>query len=45
VNDLGSVKKQMQNDGVAFSESAKGQIQFNDPEGNRVIVSESGWMN
>jgi hypothetical protein len=45
VNDLAAVKKQLQSDGVAVSESANGRIQFNDPEGNRVVVSESGWTN
>jgi catechol 2,3-dioxygenase-like lactoylglutathione lyase family enzyme len=45
VNDLGSVKKQLQDDGVAVSERANGRIQFDDPEGNRVVVSESGWTN
>jgi hypothetical protein len=45
VNDLASVKKQLQDGGVAVSENANGRIQFNDPEGNRVVVSESGWTN
>jgi catechol 2,3-dioxygenase-like lactoylglutathione lyase family enzyme len=45
VDDLGSVKKQLQDAGVAVSENANGRIQFNDPEGNRVVVSESGWTN
>ena len=45
VNDLASVKKRLQDGSVAISEGAKGQIQFNDPEGNRVVVSESGWTN
>ena len=45
VSDLPGLKKRLQNGGVAVSESAQGQIQFNDPEGNRVVVSESGWAN
>ncbi len=45
VNDLASVKKRLQDGSVAISEGAGGQIQFNDPEGNRVVVSESGWAN
>jgi predicted enzyme related to lactoylglutathione lyase len=43
VSDLPGVKKRLQDGGVAVSESATTQIQFNDPEGNRVVVSESGW--
>jgi len=45
VTELASLKKRLQDGSVAVSESAHGQIQFNDPEGNRVVVSESGWMN
>jgi hypothetical protein len=35
----------LQHDGVAVSEAGSGQIQFTDPEGNRVVVSEAGWVN
>jgi catechol 2,3-dioxygenase-like lactoylglutathione lyase family enzyme len=45
VNNLASVKQRLADDKVAISECAKGQIEFNDPEGNRVVVSESGWEN
>ena len=45
VGDLAALKKSLQDGGVAVSEGAQGQIQFNDPEGNRVLVSESGWAN
>ena len=45
VSELASLKKRLQDGSVAISESAQGQIQFNDPEGNRVVVSESGWAN
>lgn len=43
VDDLKSVKRRLQDGGVALSESADDQIEFNDPEGNRVIVSEQAW--
>ena len=45
VNDLAAVKKRLRNDSVEVSEGAGGQIQFSDPEGNRVVVSQSGWVN
>ena len=45
VADLAGLKKRLQDGGVAVSESATGQFQFSDPEGNRVVVSESGWAN
>jgi len=45
VDDLQFVKRRLQDGGVALSDHADGQIQFNDPEGNRVVVSESGWIN
>ena len=45
VSDLSALRKRLQDGGVAVSESAQGQVQFNDPEGNRVVVSESGWTN
>ena len=44
VGDLAGLKKRLQDGGVAVSESALGQIQFSDPEGNQVVVSESGWV-
>lgn len=45
VDDLSSVKKNLQDGGVElFSvEGSSGLIQFSDPEGNRVVVSENGW--
>ena len=43
VSDISDLKKRLQDGGVAVSDDTKGQIQFNDPEGNRVVVSESGW--
>jgi len=45
VGDLPAVKKRLQDDGVRISEAALGQIQFDDPEGNRVMVSQTGWAN
>src|SRR5258705_1386557 len=42
VSDLVDTKKRLQHDGVAVSEAGSGQIQFTDPEGNRVVVSEAG---
>ena len=45
VNDLAGIKKRLRDDSVALSEDAKGQIQLHDPEGNRVVVSENGWVN
>ncbi len=45
VSEVASLKKRLQDGGVAISEPALGQVQFNDPEGNRVVVSEGGWAN
>ena len=45
VGDLAELKKRLQDGGVAVSEGAPGEMQFNDPEGNRVVVSERGWVN
>ena len=45
VSDLASVKKRLQDGGVALSDATPGQLRFNDPEGNDVRVSESGWAN
>ena len=45
VGDLAGLKKRLQEGGVSVSDSGVGQIQFNDPEGNRVVVSENGWVN
>ena len=43
VGDIARTKKRLQDDGVTVSEAGSGQIQFTDPEGNRVVVSEGGW--
>ena len=43
MSDLTGVKKRLQGGGVAVSEIANDQIQLNDPEGNRVVVSEQAW--
>jgi catechol 2,3-dioxygenase-like lactoylglutathione lyase family enzyme len=43
VSDLSGLKQRLQADGVAISQSEADQIEFNDPEGNRVVVSEHAW--
>jgi predicted enzyme related to lactoylglutathione lyase len=43
VRDLADLKKRLQDGGVTLSENAKDQFEFNDPEGNRVVVSEQAW--
>jgi catechol 2,3-dioxygenase-like lactoylglutathione lyase family enzyme len=43
VNNLAELKQRLQADGVTISQSAADQIEFNDPEGNRVVVSEHAW--
>jgi catechol 2,3-dioxygenase-like lactoylglutathione lyase family enzyme len=45
VANLGAVTNSLQGSGVAISELASGAIQFDDPEDNRVEVSERGWAN
>lgn len=42
VSDLAAVKKRLQDDGVELRESAR-ELRFTDPEGNQVVLSESGW--
>jgi predicted enzyme related to lactoylglutathione lyase len=43
VDDLTRTKKRLQDDGVVVSEEGNNQIQFTDPEGNRVVVSQQAW--
>ena len=43
VSDLPAIKQRLQTDGVAISENAADQIEFNDPEQNRVVVSGHAW--
>ena len=43
VGDVAGFKKRLQDGSVTVSDSARDQIHFNDPEGNRVLVSERGW--
>ena len=43
VNDLASFKKRLQDGKVKVFEAGSQQIQLTDPEGNRVLISESGW--
>jgi catechol 2,3-dioxygenase-like lactoylglutathione lyase family enzyme/predicted enzyme related to lactoylglutathione lyase len=45
VSDLAGCKSRLQDGGVSLSEELPGEIQFSDPEGNRVVVSERGWLN
>jgi catechol 2,3-dioxygenase-like lactoylglutathione lyase family enzyme len=45
VSDLAGIKKRLRDGGFALSENAEDQIQFNDPEGNKVVISETGWAN
>jgi predicted enzyme related to lactoylglutathione lyase len=43
VSELAGLKRSLQDSGVAVSEDAPGQIRLTDPEGNQVIVSQTGW--
>src|SRR5919106_6102439 len=43
VEDLISVRQRLQDGGVELSQKGGEQIQLNDPEGNDVRISESGW--
>src|SRR5687768_14139131 len=43
VNDLASLKKRLQDGNVEVFAAGLKQIQLTDPEGNRVLISESGW--
>jgi len=43
VGDLAGLKKSLQDNGIEVSENAADQIEFNDPEGNRVVVSGHAW--
>jgi catechol 2,3-dioxygenase-like lactoylglutathione lyase family enzyme len=45
VNDLSSFRKRLQDGGVAVAETGRNELRFNDPEGNQVVLSESGWSN
>ena len=43
VSDLSGLKQRLQADDVAISQIGPDQIEFNDPEGNRVVVSDHAW--
>jgi catechol 2,3-dioxygenase-like lactoylglutathione lyase family enzyme len=43
VSDLSGIKRRLQTDGVEISENAADQIEFNDPEENRVVVAGHAW--
>ena len=42
---LAAVKDSLRAAGVSFTEQSAAQIRLNDPEGNRVVVSEQSWAN
>lgn len=44
VSDLAGVKKSLQDDGVQIRDGSQ-EIRLTDPEGNQVVVSQSGWTN
>jgi catechol 2,3-dioxygenase-like lactoylglutathione lyase family enzyme len=44
VNDLVSLKKRLQESEIQISEAGPDRIELTDPEGNRVLISESGWQ-
>jgi len=44
VSDLAGVKKHLQGGGVEIRDGSQ-EIRLTDPEGNQVIVSQSGWAN
>ena len=43
VDNLARTKERLQDDGVKVSDADSNQIQFTDPEGNRVVVSQQAW--
>ncbi|MSP38574.1 MAG: hypothetical protein EXR70_08805 [Deltaproteobacteria bacterium] len=45
VPNLAAVRASLREAGVEFSEKSAAEIQLNDPEDNRVVVSECGWAN
>jgi catechol 2,3-dioxygenase-like lactoylglutathione lyase family enzyme len=45
VNDLAGIKKRLQEGGVPIGDGVAGQIRLTDPEGNQVVVSQTGWAN
>ena len=45
VPDLAAVRASLRDAGVEISVNSAAEIQLNDPEGNRVVVSEHGWAN
>jgi catechol 2,3-dioxygenase-like lactoylglutathione lyase family enzyme len=45
VANLAAVQTSLRNAGVETSANSAGEIQLNDPEGNRVVVSARGWAN
>ncbi|HEX2230260.1 MAG TPA: VOC family protein [Candidatus Binatia bacterium] len=43
VSDLEGIRNRLKDDGVEIRESAPGQVQLTDPEGNEVAISQRGW--
>jgi predicted enzyme related to lactoylglutathione lyase len=44
VNDLASLKKSLQEGGVEIRGESQ-EVRLTDPEGNQVVISQSGWAN
>jgi hypothetical protein len=44
VRNLPERRKRFQDGGVGISENAKDQFQLDDPEGTRMVLTESGWL-
>jgi hypothetical protein len=44
VRDLNGIKKRLQEDRVKVEDEGQG-IRMIDPEGNHVLISQSGWSN
>ena len=45
VDDLKSVKSRLREGSIAFAEPTAGEIEFDDPEGNHVLVTQGDWAN
>jgi catechol 2,3-dioxygenase-like lactoylglutathione lyase family enzyme len=44
VHDLNGLKERLKEDHVEIEDGVQ-EIRLNDPEGNRLVISQSGWMN
>ena len=45
VDDLDGVKKRLKDGGVEIRDGSPQEIRLTDPEGNQVVISQSGWTN